>query len=508
MSTTINRRMFLQGTAAIGALAYASRYSSAFAATDEFAGLDAMAQADLVRSGAVKPFELVEAAIARAERLNPQLNAIVHTAYDAAREAALSADLPEGPFKGVPYLIKDLSAWKGQPLTYGSQLYAKQTARKDDGDVARAKAAGVIIIGKSNTPEFGLLPTTESTLLGAAHNPWSLDHHTGGSSGGAAAAVAAGIVPIANAGDGGGSIRIPSSACGLVGLKASRGRLFTRPKNKSPVDLTVRMGLSRTVRDTAQLLNIAELKGDDALFEPVGFVSGPSSKRLKIAFSTETGAGPDADPEVKAALERVAKLCADLGHEVIEASPPFDAGEMEEHFMSLWSGLTRKAVRRSRFFGLSRFRFYDSDEVFEPWTVGLVEFFNQREKKNPGQLKRAVEYFNLIEAQYEDYFQSYDVALTPVLRKPPLRIGELGAGLSFDEMYARTIDYAAYTAPHNGAGTSAISLPLSFSSDGLPIGSQFAARQGGEATLLALAYELEEANDWADQWPPHSAVRL
>lgn len=504
----MNRREFLKGTAASGAMVFLANKGVAFAKTDEFAGMDATAQAALVRKGDVTALDLVDAAISRIERINPKLNAVIHETFDQGRALAVSGNIPDGPFRGVPYLIKDLSELAGEPLTYGSRLFAKNKGKNDAGDVIRAKQAGLVIVGKTNTPEFGLLPTTEGDHLGTARNPWDLAYHTGGSSGGAAAAVAAGLVPMANGGDGGGSIRIPASVCGLVGLKASRGRLYATLRKVLPVNLTVRLVLTRSVRDTARMLEAAELTGESATLSPAGYVAGPASKRLKIAFSTQTGLGTDADPQVKAALQKTAMLCQELGHEVIEAAPPFDAREMEEHFMALWSYFPSLLVKNARLIGLRQGRWTPAKKNLEPWTLGLAELFNKREQQNPGQLDRAVIYAKKVEQQYKEHFQQFDMALTPVLRTPPIVLGEMGSNLSFEEMYAKTLDYSIYTGPHNMAGTPAISLPLAWSAQGLPIGSQFAAANGAEASLLALAYELEEAKPWADKWAPNSAVKL
>ncbi len=504
----MDRRDFLKGTAAAAAVSITGAGLPAFAKLDEFAALDGMAQAGLVRAGQVTPLELVDAAIARIERLNPKLNAVVFKTFEKAREQAASAAIPSGPFRGVPYLIKDLSGLKGEPLTYGSRLFARNKAKKDDADVERAKEAGFVMVGKSNTPEFGLLPTTESMLLGNARNPWNTEYHTGGSSGGAAAAVAAGLVPCANGGDGGGSIRIPASVCGIVGLKVSRGRLYeTQGSSILPVSLSVRMGLSRSVRDTAQLLNIGEIKDGSGAHSAVGFVDAASTRRLKIGFYTETGIGTDAESDVRSTLEETAELCRGLGHEVIASAPPFDARKMEEHFMALWSAIAVQVVKNTRLVGLRQWRWVSPDDVLEPWTIGLAEYFEKRENENPGQLERAVTYLAEVQQQYREYFEQVDVVLTPVLRKPPLKIGELSADLPFEEMYQGTLDYAVYTGPYNYAGNCAISLPLGQSASGLPIGSQFAAKSGNERTLLELAYELEQAKPWADNWAAYSAVK-
>lgn len=507
----MDRREFLQNSVAVGALATGSAMlgaGKAQAQSDPFVRLDGMAQANLVRKGDVTPLELVDAAISRIETLNPKINAVVHTRFDKARALAASGDIPDGPFTGVPYLIKDLSDLEGEPLTFGSRLFAGNVADHDNGGVQRAKEAGLIILGKTNTPEFGLLGTTESDLLGAAHNPWDLDHHTGGSSGGAAAAVASGMVPFAHASDGGGSIRIPASVCGLVGLKPSRGKVFTVEGEGMPGDIGVRLAVSRTVRDSAQILNVSERKGADAIFEPTGFVATAADRRLKIAFSTVNYAGNDADAEVKAALESTAKLCEGLGHEIVETKPFLNAEEFLENFMGIWASAPSELVANAWLIGLTQFRWTNAEEGLEPWTRGLAEWYDKKEAANPGVIERSLAYFRKVEADYDAYFQTVDVELSPVLRTPPILIGDQGPHVEFDTLFDRVLDYVSYTPQHNVAGTPAISLPLSMSRANLPIGSQFATRKGGEATLLELAYELEAAAPWGDRWAPNSAVNL
>ncbi|MEQ9146405.1 MAG: amidase [Parvibaculaceae bacterium] len=504
----MDRRQFLHGTAAAGALAVGIRPVSALAQSDPFVRLDATAQANLVRKGEVSSLELVDAAIARIEKLNPALNAVVHTRFDKARDLAASGVLPDGPFKGVPYLIKDLSPLEGEPHTLGSKLFAGNIADHDAGGVQRAKEAGLVILGKTNTPEFGLLATTESELLGPAHNPWNLDYHTGGSSGGAAGAVASGMVPFAHASDGGGSIRIPASVCGLVGLKPSRSRMFTGDDEPLPGDIGVRLAVSRSVRDTAQIFNVSERKGADAVYEPVGYVEGPGNRRLKIAFSTENYVGAQAHPHVKAAIERTAKLCADLGHEVVERKPFLNGEEFMDQFIGIWASSPSELVANAWLIGLTQFRWTSAEEGLEPWTRGLADWFDKKEAANPGVIERALAYFKQVEAQYDTYFDEVDVELTPVLRSPPMKLGEQAPDVPFDTLFERVLDYVSYTPQHNVAGTPAMSLPLSMSPDGLPIGSQFATKKGGERTLLELAYELEMAAPWGDRWAPNSAVNL
>lgn len=500
----MQRRTFLAGASA---LALSTAVKPAHAAMDEFVAYDGMGQAELVRSGQVSSSELVEAAIARIEKLNPALNAVIHKMYDQGREAA-KGDLPDGPFKGVPYLIKDISELEGEPLTYGSRLFEHNIADFDNGSVVSAKNAGLVIIGKTNTPEFGFVSTTEGQLFGASRNPYNAAYHTGGSSGGAAAAVASGMVPFAHASDGGGSIRIPASICGLVGLKPTRQRLFMNTPPLGSADIGVRLAVSRSVRDTAQILNVAEKKGSDADYTPTGFIDGPSKKRLKIAFFTKTFDGREPHPDVKRATERAAKLCADLGHNVDAVDASIVDAAFIDQFMNVWASSAYELVKNTRLIGLMQGRWVSSEDMLEKFTHGLSEMYEKRLSEDDKIAEKAIAYCKKVEADYRAFFENYDVILSPVLFKPPLLIGEQGSHKEFQEIYDSVMDYVTYTAQYNASGNPAISLPLFTSREGLPIGSQFAAAHGGEATLLHLSYELEAARPWADRWPDFSAQKL
>jgi amidase len=502
----MDRRQFLATATAFSALATTAPLAPAFAKLDEFAQLDGMGQAALVASGEVSSGELVEATIKRIEKLNPILNAVVHKLYDQARITA-ATPLPDGPFAGVPYLVKDLSELDGAPLTYGSRLFAHNVADRDNGSVVRAKAAGLVIVGKTNTPEFGFISTTESNLLGAARNPYNTAYHTGGSSGGAAAAVASGMVPFAHASDGGGSIRIPASICGLVGLKPSRGRLFTNSPSMAG-DIAVRLAVSRSVRDTAQILNVSEFKNSDARFTPTGFVEGPARRRLKIAFDTRTYTGQNAESDVVDALNKTALLCAKLGHRVDEISAQVVRPEFLDHFMNIWSLSADNVVKNARLAGLMQGRWIDPERDLEAWTRGLSALYQRNFARDNKIIENAIAYFSELENAYEAFFKDYDVLLTPVLRKSPLLIGTQDVNSDFEALFEDVTDYVSYTPQFNASGHPAISLPLYTNATGLPIGSQFIARLGDEKTLLELAYELEAESQWVERWPEISAVRL
>ncbi len=503
----MDRRTFLKSTTALGAVAVTGLPTIARAEPDPFVRLDATAQAALVRTGEVTPLELTDAAIKRIETLNPKLNAVIHTMFDDAREKA-KGELPDGPFKGVPYLIKDLSDLEGEPTTFGSRLFATNVADADAGAVERAKESGVVILGKTNTPEFGLLSTTESDLLGPAKNPWDIAKHTGGSSGGAGGAVASGMVPFAHASDGGGSIRIPASCGGLVGLKPSRGRLYTNKPPRTPADISVELTVSRSVRDTAQMLNVSERKGDDKLFDPVGFVDGPSTKRLKIGFTTQNFMNKDAAPDVKAALDATAALCAELGHTVEETPQPLNGDEFLDHFMTIWAEGAHQLVENAWIVGLMQFRWVTAKTGLEEWTRGLADYFQQKTAAKPDAVDQALAYFKNMGDFYDPLFSKCDVFLTPTLRRSPLDLGEQAPSVDFETLFQSVTDYASYTPQYNAFGNPAISLPLFTGAGSIPIGSQFAAPHGQEGRLLALAYELEAARPWADRWPTVSALNM
>jgi len=498
----MDRRKFLKTGAAAVALGSATHamplLATKAAAADAFSALDGMGQAALVRSGEVSARELVEAAIKRIEKLNPILNAVVHKTYDTARATAWGP-LPDGPFAGVPYLIKDLADMAGAPTEHGSRLFEGNIADSDMGSVERARAAGLVFVGKTNTPEFGLTATTESALTGAARNPWNTAYHTGGSSGGAAGATASGMVPFAHASDGGGSIRIPASVCGLVGLKPSRQRLYVNQPVEGP-DLSVRLAVTRSVRDTAQILNVAENKSA-APIDPVGFVAGPSTRRLKIAFSTTSMLGTPAAPDVRAAIEKTAQLCADMGHEVENVEASVARPEFARQFMNVWANMADGVVQAAWMIGLSQGRLVRAKHVLEPWTMGLSQFYRANLAKDDQIMSKAMAGFQRLAQDYASFFETYDVQLTPTLRQPPALIGTLDTSDSFEEHYEAVLDYVGYTPQHNAAGIPAITLPLFTSRKGLPIGSMFGAKYGDERTLLELAYELEEAAPWANRWP-------
>jgi len=491
MTGIIDRRA-LMGTAAAAAYAGVVLKPTLADAHDAFSGIDAVGQAALIRNKQATSLELVDAAIARIEAVNQKLNAVVTEMFEMARTRAKSA-LPQSPLSGVPYLIKDLNGIAGVRTTSGSRFMAHDIATKTDLMPQKALDAGLVVVGKTNTPEFGLLATTESLELGACHNPWNLGRSTGGSSGGSASAVAAGLVPVAHASDGGGSIRIPSSCCGVFGMKPSRGRMNFAAGEKMPGDIAVENCVSRTVRDSAMVFSLSEDTSAIAPLKPTGFVAGPAKQRLKIAFAAASYYGTEPHPDVKASVEATAKLCESLGHRIVEAKNPVHGQAFIDAFLTVWASGPAELV------ALARSKNVKPEDAFEPWTLELAEYFA---KKPKDAMPKALAVFKKAQAQVDAFFTQYDAWLTPVLTTPPIKLGEQAPTLDFATLYDRVIHYVAYTPIHNVAGTPAMSVPLGMSKDSLPIGSQFAAARGREDLLYALAYELEAAQPWAGRTPP------
>ena len=468
----------------------------------EYGDYDALGLAGLVRKKDITPRELVDEAIARAERLNPKLNAIIFKAFDQARDAAMTKPT-DGLFAGVPTLLKDMRAGAvGMPTRTGSRLCPPMLADHDSTLVARFKAAGMIPLGKTNVPEFGILPTTESKLYGPAHNPWNLAHSTGGSSGGSAASVAARIVPIAHATDGGGSIRIPASCCGLVGLKVSRGRVTQGPDaSDSTSGLSVDHVVSRSVRDTAATLDIDSAPDyGDPYFAPAAEGSylealSRKSRRLRIAVSFARLNGTPHDPEVTDAVRKTAKLCEDLGHIVEEATPPVDSAQTTPAFMTLWAANAALGVGMlSRMTGIA-----PSLDVVEGLTFSLYE---------TGLKVSAVELMSAQQTLFRaarimaKFHETHDAWLCATLDRPPLKLGMIDVDeRDLRKAFTPIIDYVPFTAIQNATGQPAINLPLHWSKAGLPLGVQFVARNGGETMLLQLAAELEQAQPWISNKP-------
>jgi amidase len=472
---------------------------------DDFSHTDGLELAALVRAREVSPGELLEAAVRRLDAVNPRLNAVVTPLVDDAR-AAVAAGLPDGPFTGVPFLVKELvAAVRGTASSAASRLYAQAIAPHDSELVARYRRAGLVIFGKTNSPEFGISPTTESRLYGVTRNPWRLDRAPGGSSGGSAAAVAAGIVPVAHATDGGGSIRIPASACGLFGLKPSRGRITSGPDiGEGLSGFAVQHVVSRSVRDSAALLDATAgpLTGDPYACAPPQrpwleeITRTPTP--LRIGFARTAPTGVPVHPDCVAAVEDAAALCAGLGHAVEEASPAYDAAALERGFVAVFSAHTMANVGRATGGTLP------DPALVEPLTYALAE---------RGRALSAAAFIATLHGLQREarriaaFWERYDVWLTPTLAQPPLPIGHFDIeSPDVERWIARLGAFTPFTYPFNVTGQPAASVPLHWNDGGLPIGCQFVARSGDEATLFRLASQLEAVRPWRARVPPGVAT--
>jgi amidase len=471
--------------------------------------LDATAQADLVRSGEVTTRELAEGAIERIEALNGELNAVIHPLF----EQALATEPADGPFKGVPFVVKDLvCAVKDTPHHEGMRFLRDLDfhADADSWLATRFREMGFVFVGKTNTPELGILPTTEPEAYGPSRNPWNTNHSPGGSSGGSGSAVASGMVAIGHANDGGGSIRIPASCNGLVGLKATRARVSMAPLGDFIGGLATELVVSRSVRDTAAVLDFAsegappgEPYFAPAKARPYTEEVGADPGKLRIGLMTGTpGALEPAHPDCVAAAESAARLLESLGHSVDVAHPAAldDEGYIPQ-FLVRWTagvaaGLDFWAMRTGKPI---------TPEDVEPTTWALAE---QGWGNSAAALVAAVGYGQIVARAVVAWWQEYDLLLTPTMGQPPAELGTIGNGREEDPLapIERAVPYAAFTAGFNATGQPAISLPLHWSEPGLPIGVQLVADLGREDLLLRVASQLEEAQPWAERRPPAFAA--
>jgi Asp-tRNA(Asn)/Glu-tRNA(Gln) amidotransferase A subunit family amidase len=469
---------------------------------DEYRRHDATALAGLIAKREVSAKEVLETAIARAEQVNPSINAIVHTQYDRAR-AAVAAGPASGPLSGVPYLIKDLGIFQaGEPATFGSSLFKGFVADHDSAYVRRCQEAGLIIIGRSSSPEFGLNPNTEPRLYGPCRNPWQLGRSAGGSSGGAAAAVVAGILPVAHATDGGGSIRIPAAQCGVFGLKPSRGRISLAPDaGEGWGGLSIGHVVSRSVRDSALMLDCtagAE-PGDPYTAPPpersfAACLARPP-KKLRIGMSLTDHRGGKLHSECAKAVAAAAKLCAQLGHTVDEVPIAPDLVALRPMNSLIAAANTARALGL-RWKALGR-QPNSNDVERVTWAV------YQRGLKVGGvEYVEAIAAAHAIGRKFAAFLTNWDVLLTTTLPAPPPPLGYFDQNGDVETFVARVTEYLSITLLHNATGTPAMSVPLHWTADGLPVGVHFAARYGEEATLLRLAAELETAQPWFERVPP------
>ncbi len=489
----------------------------------EYDRCDGLALAEMVRTGAVTAVEVCEAAIERIERLNPGINAVVRPMFDSARER-LAHPLPEGPFAGVPFLLKDLlSVYAGVPMTCGSKAMRDFVPDHDSELVRRYKKAGVVILGKTNTPEFGLVAYTEPELFGPTRNPWNLDRTPGGSSGGSAAAVAAGMVPLAGGGDGGGSIRIPAAYCGLFGLKPTRGRVPTGPDfSELWQGAVVEHVITRSVRDSAAMLDCVHGPDIGAPYhiappgQPFLAEVGRDPGKMRIAFDTRSPIGTPVHPEYEKAVLETAVLLQRLGHEVEEARPGIDGKALARSYIAMNFG--EMAADLDELGGYLGREVTSADVETATWALG--------------RLGRAESAFSLAKARrlwgkagrvMGGFLEKFDLFMTPTVAQPPARIGALkptaleSAALKtvcalklerlllksgvIEKMAMENLSRTPFTQLANVTGLPAMSVPLHWGADGLPCGVQFTARIGDEAALLRLAAQLEKERPWFDRRP-------
>ena len=458
----------------------------------ELAFLSAVEQARLVRDGEVSSFELVELYLERIARLDPELNAFVTVRTDAALADAQAADKAarDAPFRGVPTAIKDLTATAGIRTTYSSRAFADYVPDFDMAVARRLRAAGFVVLGKTNTPEFGTTAFTESDLNGATRNPWNTERTPGGSSGGAAAALAAGLLPVAHGTDGGGSIRIPASCCGVFGFKPSRGRVSSAPFT-SLEGLSTSGPISRSIVDAAHLLDVL------AGYEPGDPWWAPPPERpfaeemtkppgaLRVAVTAAPPVETPVDPECAAALTSAANLLEELGHDVSEATPPWTEPDLARTFISVWQvGPALHPV--------------DDLSLLTPLNRGLVE---SASTSSAADYARAVARLQAVARRTVAFWGNFDVVLTPTLALPPVPIGWQEEVEGAIEQLLRNTVFTPFTAIANLTGLPAVSLPLHWSADGLPIGVQAIGPPAGDALLLRLAAQVEEARPWADRRP-------
>lgn len=485
----------------------------------EYRQYDALGLAELVQKKEVSAAELLETAIQRAEAVNPQINAIIHPMYESARQAAQGVF--SGPFAGVPFAVKDLGLEiKGTPIRTGCRGYEGYVSTQDSHAVQKIREAGLVIMGKTNTPEFGLTPYTEPELFGPTRNPWNLEHSPGGSSGGSVAAVAAGIVPMATASDGGGSIRIPASCCGLFGLKPTRGRISLGPMGAEMWSgAVVESCVSRSVRDTAAYLDAlaGSMPGDAYQFAKPehSFLSqlGQNPGKLRIAFSTVHPLGLEVDQACKDAVAQMVKQLSALGHEVEEARPlPYFKEDLLERFLVIVAGESEGELQQLAKY-LKR-RPTTSDVETNTYALALLG-----RTFKAGDFAQAKKEWNEIAQRMVQFHQKYDLLLTPTIASRPIKIGALQnspaeQGLlkvvnafnlgfmvkaSIGQLADKAFGYIPWTPFANMTGQPSMSIPTLWTEENLPVGTMFTAMQGREDLLLRLASQLEEVLKWGDK---------
>lgn len=468
----------------------------------EYSNYDAIGLAELVRKKEVTATELLEEAISRIENSNPIINAVVTKLYDEAKDA-ISSGLPEGPFAGVPFLLKEFDAYAGAPITYGSRYFVDNICERDSEIVTRFKNSGLVILGKTNVPELGISATTESKLYGPCRNPFNTSITTGGSSGGSAAAVASGMVPVAHGSDGGGSIRIPASCCGLFGMKTSRGRNPAGPiLGEIWNGLVVTHVLSKSVRDSAAFLDITagpDIGAPYYLKAPKkSFLSQITAKpkELKIAVSDESAFEINVDDECKKAVHETCKTLTDMGHKIEYVSLDYidDPTKFWEAFYVVMMANTDSTINKYT----NKTGIVPTHESFEKWT-----WLNLQWSKYNSATKyvESMQLLHQTGRKIAQLFQKYDLLITPTLAKPPPPIGYLDTMLDFEEFSKRAAEYFLFSAEFNVSGNPAMSMPLHITTKNIPVGVQFVGKFGDEKTLFQLAAAIEQAKPWIDKIP-------
>ncbi len=464
----------------------------AFSPNDALGTLDAVGIAGLIESGDASAREVTEAAIARAQSVNPHLNGIQLENFEQAlQDAGQPADVDpkSAQFSGVPTFVKDNTDLRGLPTNQGSLAVNGRPARDDAAFAKQLLAQGFTVLGKSTLPEFGFNATTEYADLPPTRNPWNTGYSAGASSGGSAALVAAGVVPIAHANDGGGSIRIPAAACGLVGLKPTRGRVVDAAEAKTmPINIISNGVVTRSVRDTAHFLANAEKFYANPGLPRLGLVEGPSKKRLRIGLILDSVTDHPTDDDTRAAVRDTALLLEKLGHTVVEAPLPVDE-TFAADFLHYWGFL----AFGTRTFG-KKVMGPDFDKTkTDGLTNGLARSFVRNIHRTPGAIRR----LKRAEKAYTASFADYDLVMSPTLGFKTPVLGHLSPAVPFAELMPRLVAYAAFTPLNNIVGSPAMSLPLGVSAEGMPIGVHFSAEHGDERALLELAFELEAAKPFA-----------
>lgn len=456
-------------------------------ADDALADHDAVALAALIRSGKLSSAEITSAAIARCDKVNPQINAVQLENFAQARQH--SHREREGVFAGIPTFVKDNTDVEGLPTNQGSQAVNAQAAKADGAFTRQFLEQGFVCLGKSKLPELGFNASTEFMGLPPTRNPWNLEYSSGASSGGAAALVAAGVVPIAHANDGGGSIRIPAAACGLVGLKPTRGRLVDSETASSlPLNIICDGVVTRTVRDTAHFYAGAEKYFHNRKLPGIGLVEHPGKERLRIGFAYDSITGHRTDDETRQTVAETARLLESMGHHVTELPVlPFKQALVND-FSIYWGML---AFLTATFGKKVMSPDFDASRL-DNLSKGLAGLYKKNALKTPLVLYRLKRTWQ----EYAKAFRQYDVILSPVVAHTTPRIGHLSPEQPFEELFDRLLKYVSFTPLNNAAGGPAISLPMGATANGLPIAVHFSATHGAERVLLELAYELEEARPW------------